>query len=342
MLAAVPSVVLSSCYVTTQGVQFLARQARARPVERFDPAELTAAERALFAEVARVRAFAHDTLGLESTEAYTIYYRTDRNHLVDVVSAVEEFSFTRKEWWFPVVGRVPYKGFYRPEAAVRLARRLRRRGWDVIVRPVEAFSTLGYFRDPLVSFMTEYSTARIAELIIHEMAHATIWVRDAAQFNEEFATFVGRTGAEAYLRRRFGPTSAEVAELHDRRHDADRFREDVLALKEDLRTLYAARQGADAADLRREKADTIAAYQAAFAERYDRRYRSDRYRFFIEATINNAYLDLFTTYTGQIERFERFHRKIGGGDLATTIASLQDRLETRDADDPVYAVLETE
>jgi predicted aminopeptidase len=336
---------LSSCYVTTQGYHLVSQQLSSRRIDSLPEEEISPAERALFDELGRIRRFAVEEIGLAGGDSYTTYYRTERDYLVDVVSAAREFSFERKEWRFPFFGAFPYKGFYRREPAERLAARLRREGWDVIIRRVDAFSTLGFFRDPVISFMAEYGTARLAELVIHEMAHATLWVSGEGQFNEEFATMVGRLGAEAYLAERFGPESPEIEEERRQRADGDRFRRDVLELKGRLQELYesAGRGGEPAngmegqrtgaslpapseAELRAEKAEIITAFQREFAVTYDERYGTDRYRFFSEMTINNAYLDLFETYTGNLDRLLTFHARVGGGDLATTVAEMQRRV----------------
>ncbi len=326
LILGVTILTLSSCYVTTQGYHLVAQQLNARPITRWKVDEsLTEEEAHLFHRVEEIREYARSTLELEAGRNYTTFLRVERDHLVDVVSAAGELSFERKEWWFPFFGRFPYKGFYRPRPAERLARRLRDDGWDVIIRPVEAFSTLGYFRDPLISFMTDYDDARLSELIIHEMAHTTLWISSEAQFNEEFATFVGRTGADDYLRARYGADSPELADLAARRADSEQFRHDVLALKARLDAFYRSVEADTATrrdELLAEKAAIIGEYQREFAARYDEAYRSDRYRFFAEAAINNAYLDLFDTYTGNLPLFESFHHRVGGGELRITVAEL--------------------
>ena len=344
LIIVLAAVFLSSCYVPRQGYHLVAQQVAATPMAAIPPEERTERERELFAEVGAIRSFAAETLGLTLGDSYTTYYRTNRDHLVDVVSAAGEFSFERKEWWFPFFGRFPYKGFYQRKPAERLARRLDNRGWDVIVRPVDAFSTLGYFKDPVISFMADYPVARLAELIIHEAAHATLWLRSESQFNEEFATFVGRVGSESYLVDRYGADSPERIALVRRRRDQERFRDDVLALKEDLRRLYGAhstQSQSAAAALRSAKAEHISAFQREFAREYDARYETDIYRFFSETTVNNAYLDLFDTYSGSIDQFYQFHRRRGHGDLKTTIsevvgaASSWQELPPGDRPDPI-------
>ena len=349
LILGVTVVTLSSCYVTTQGYHLVAQQLNARSVERWEGDDtITEEEADLFRRVEAIREYAHATLELAAGRNYTTYLRIEGDHLVDVVSAAGELSFERKEWWFPFFGRFPYKGFYRRRPAERLARRLRDDGWDVIIRPVEAFSTLGYFRDPLISFMADYDDARLSELIIHEMAHATLWISSEAQFNEEFATFVGRTGARDYLTARHGPDSPELIASAAREVDAARFRSDVLALKERLEDFYRSVEDYTTerrAELLARKADIIGEYQRDFAARYDEVYRSDRYRFFADVAVNNAYLDLFDTYTGNLPRFEEFHRRVGGGELRVTVAEISRRAEVwrgipRRSRPPVLSILD--
>ena len=349
VILGVAALTLSSCYVTTQGYHLVSHQLSARPVERWLADDsLSEEEVELFSRVEEIREYARSTLELGAGRSYTTYLRVEGDHLVDVVSAAGELSFERKEWWFPFFGRFPYKGFYRRPPAERLARRLRDDGWDVMIRPVEAFSTLGYFRDPLISFMTDYDDARLSELIIHEMAHATLWVSSEAQFNEEFATFVGRTGARDYLTARHGADAPEVVALAAREADSARFRSDVLGLKERLEEFYRSIEG-DAEQRRDEllarKAAIIEEYQVEFAARYEEVYRSDRFRFFADIAVNNAYLDLFDTYTGNLPRFEEFHRRVGGGELRVTVAEISRRAEAwrdipRRSRPPVLSILD--
>lgn len=343
----------SSCYVTSQGYHLIRHQIAAKPIERVRTGETSPAEDLFFDNVEAIRRYAIDEIGLNPGKAYRRYRRTERDHLVDVVSAAGMTSFERKEWWFPVVGSVPYKGFYRSKPARRLAEKLRSGGWDVVVRPVDAFSTLGFFSDPLYSFMVSYDEARLAELIIHEMAHATLWIKSDGSFNEGFAEFVGRVGSRDYLVARYGEDSQEVTALDDARYDRDRFREDIAILRERLEVLYAAaaddldesdtaamnvagaqdgtdlRNGTQAREVARErvlaeKAEIIAAFQREFRDAYDRRYRTDRYRSVgdTDRRINNAWIDLFHTYSGDLPVFESFHAVVGDEDLSTTIGAI--------------------
>lgn len=324
------SFLLSGCYVAGQGYHLVRNQIRARPIERIvsgggsESESVTSEELQLFNRTSAIRRFARDEIGLSATENYQTYVRTDHINLVDVVSAARPLSFERKEWWFPLVGRVPYKGYYNPVGARRLAQRLKRRGWDVIIRPVDAFSTLGYFRDPLYTFMARYDEARLAEMIIHEMAHATLWLNGESQFNEEFASFVGLVGSREYLSATYGENSQELKELDAVRADRAAFRRDVLALKEELQRFYdtipdrATLSAVEREEYIAEKERIIQAYQEAFAERYDETYAGDRYRGFANRRINNAWIDLFQTYSSGVPEIEAFHQR-HGADLSRTI-----------------------
>ena len=252
---------------------------------------------------------------------YTTYVEIEQDYLVSVVSASRADSFSRKTWWFPIVGSVPYKGYYRQESALRLARRLERQGYDVLVRKVDAFSILGFFKDPVFSFMQDYSVFQVASLILHEQTHATVFLKNHVQFNEEMAQFVGTEGALLYLDRRLGPESTEREETTAILRDQETFLETLRALYADLEDVYA--QDLPPDDKLSRKAKTIALHQTRFAESYQDSFASEAYRGFAEAEINNAYLNLYMTYTEDLdvfyELFESYDR-----DLRATIYALRE------------------
>ncbi|GHT80374.1 hypothetical protein FACS1894130_11490 [Spirochaetia bacterium] len=158
--------------------------------------------RKFVARIGDIRRFAMEELGLRETKNYTRYVKLDRDYLAAAVSAAERDAFVRYEWWFPVVGNVPYKGFFRAEDARREGEKLRKRDLDVWIRRVDAFSTLGWFRDPLYSYMRDYPVHELADLLIHELLHATVYLKGHSQFDEELAEFVGREGSRLYYRKK--------------------------------------------------------------------------------------------------------------------------------------------
>jgi predicted aminopeptidase len=156
-----------------------------------------------------IRKYAIDSLGLKDTENYKTLYDQKGKEVMWVVIASEPFQLKSKEWKFPVIGSVPYKGFFKKERAEKLKEELESEGWDVIVRNPGGWSTLGWFTDPILSKMLTRSEGDLANLIIHEMSHATIFVKDSVEFNENLSTFIGDRGAEQFLLYKYGPTSKE-------------------------------------------------------------------------------------------------------------------------------------
>jgi predicted aminopeptidase len=177
----------------------------ARPVAEFmkDPA-FPDSLKARLRLIDEVRHYAIDSLGLKDTENYKTLYDQKGEEIMWVVTACEPFRLEAKQWTFPVVGSVPYKGFFNKKLAVALRDELDKEGWDVSIRNPGAWSTLGWFTDPILSKMLERSEGDLANLIIHEMSHATIFVKDSIDFNENLATFIGDRGAELFLIHKYG------------------------------------------------------------------------------------------------------------------------------------------
>ncbi len=166
--------------------------------------------------IQEVRQFAIDSLGLRDTEVYKKVYDQQGREIMWVVTACREFELEPHLWKFPVVGAVPYKGFFNETKARAEAQRLKAEGWDVSIRNPGGWSTLGWFNDPILSGMLERSAGDLASLIIHEMVHTTFWVPDSVELNENIASFIGDTAAYAFLRYKFGATSAEYTQyLHE-------------------------------------------------------------------------------------------------------------------------------
>jgi len=162
--------------------------------------------------VVDARRFALETLALDGGESFTTYSALDRDTLVLVLSAARRDTLAPHTWWFPVVGRFPYKGFFDPRAARDAAAGLERRGLDTWLRPASAFSTLGWFNDPLLSTTLRLDTLDLANTVIHELTHNTLFLRGEVPFNESFASFVGARGAAEFFRARGAPLAARQVE----------------------------------------------------------------------------------------------------------------------------------
>lgn len=238
--------------------------------------------------------------------AYSLYTHLGREHLVWVVHAAPEFSLEPKRWWYPVVGKQDYRGYFDAGRALAEEERLRKRGYETWSSGVDAFSTLGVFDDPLLDTFIHRGEADLAELIFHELVHREHYVRGDTKFNEGLAEAVAREG----VRRWFRATGQDVAlaryELRLTR--LAQAAKEIRGCSARLREIYAS--GVPPEVLRRRKVDEIArlrsrlrALRGAWGEGLDS---------WIDRPINNARLNAFTTYEDEVPRFERLIRECGG------------------------------
>jgi len=158
------------------------------------------------------RAFAVDSIQLAARESFTTYSQLQRDTLVLVLSGAYRDRLKSYTWWFPIVGRVPYKGYFDFDAARDAARKLGASGFDVYLRPSPAFSTLGFFNDPVLSTALSADTLDLANTVIHELTHNTFYASGQAVFNESFANFVGARGSAWFFRARGSPAAADLAD----------------------------------------------------------------------------------------------------------------------------------
>ena len=279
--------------------------ADARPIDDWlaDPATNTSLRHRL--ETARqIRRFAVQQMGLPDNGSYTNYANVKRKYVLWNVVATPELSLKPLQWCFPVAGCVNYRGYYSKADADAYARQLRAQGRDVEVGGVSAYSTLGWFRDPLISTFIHYPDAELARLIFHELAHQVTYVPGDSRFNESFASAVEEAGVELWLERFGNPAMREAYERYTVR------RKDFLALllkyRRELERTYAAI--APDEDKRVAKARLFLAlkdeYQVLKANwggyaGYDR---------FFEEPLSNAHLASIATYNDYVPAFRAMLR----------------------------------
>ena len=214
----------SCCYLAKQSSYILRYNNRSKNItELLRDSLASVQERQLFDNVKSVRQFAFDSLGLKRNGNFTKYIRIDNDHIVDVVSAAEKVSFKQYSWWYPIAGSFPYKGFFEKKDAVREAEKLKKKGLDVTIGRADAFSLLGFLKDPVYSYMKDYSIFDLAQIIIHEQTHATLYLRNNVEFNEELAVFTGTEGALSYVKLHFGENSENYKNALRETHDEESF-----------------------------------------------------------------------------------------------------------------------
>ena len=199
----------TACYLSRGAWEEAKILSRRQPISEIVADPRTPREaKAKLKVVLAARQYARDSIRLRTKDSFTTYSRLDHDTLVLVVSAAYRDTLKPYTWWFPIVGRVPYKGYFDFAAAKKEAKDLAADGFDVYVRPSDAFSTLGFFNDPLLNTTLKGDSLDLANTVIHELTHNTFYAAGQAPFNESFAMFVGARGAAAFFRSRGQPVAA--------------------------------------------------------------------------------------------------------------------------------------
>jgi predicted aminopeptidase len=241
--------------------------ARAKPIAEVIATTSDAALKGRLQRAQEIRAFASRELGLPDNRSYTSYADLGRPYAVWNVFASPELSLTPRQWCFPVAGCVNYRGYFAEADARAEAARLAATGDDVHVSGIPAYSTLGYFDDPVLSTFVRYREVDLARLIFHELAHQVVYVKDDTSFNESFAVAVEEAGVARWLAHEAqvrGEAEREAlgAELQRGRELRAEFRKMIGTTRERLTALYAS--NASDEEKRAGKAAAFAALRATY------------------------------------------------------------------------------
>jgi predicted aminopeptidase len=313
LVAGVCLLLLEGCGTVSYYVQAVGGQMqiwhRSRPIAGVVADEKTDARlRERLKTAQRIRTFASAELGLPDNGSYRKYADLGRPFVVWNVYAAREFSLDPQVWCFPVAGCIAYRGYFKEADAQAFAAGLRAQGLDTFVAGITAYSTLGWFDDPVLNTFVNYPDVEIARMVFHEISHQVVYVKDDSTFNESFATAVELEGAERWLAREGSAAQRAVFDAGQKR------RQDFTALvgryRERLKALYA---GAETdAEKRRLKAEAFAALRSEYQTLrvswggfagYD--------RFFAES-INNAHFVPVAAYTDLVPAFRRLLAQSGG------------------------------
>lgn len=273
-------------------------------------------------------------LGLVAKETYTTYADVGRDTLLLVLQAAPRDCLCAHTWKYPIVGRIPYKGFFDTRAAERAADQFAARGYDVYLRPSGAFSTLGWFNDPLLSTALSSDSVELAATVFHEIAHNTLYVRSATPFNESFAQFVGYRSAQSFFAAH--GDSANARQAADRWHDEIVLGAFYSALGSRLQILYDQHPDSTALEAGRSEAGAWA--RAELAGPVAERLRTLRIGTLPERPVNNARIIAARIYRTRLELFEQWYVR-HGGDIRVSVAAL-DTLMQGAVGDSAYARLE--
>ncbi len=251
--------------------------------------------------VADILDFAEKELRLPAKDQYRRYANLGRRYAVWVVFAAPEFSVTPKTWSYPLLGKLAYRGFFKEALATEEADKLRAEGYDVYVSGVEAYSTLGFFRDPLLNTFLGRADADLAELIFHELTHQRLYFRGDTNFNEAFATAVGQEGARRWLRAR--GRLKDLAQYEKEQKVEREFVKLALETRKELKAVYARPDQSRDMDLIEKKSTLSLFEQRALA--LDRRnggaMKIERW---FKKPVNNARLGTLSSYYEMLPGFE--------------------------------------
>ncbi|MCC7514842.1 MAG: aminopeptidase [Bacteroidia bacterium] len=188
--------------------------------------------------IREIKKYAVDSLGLAETNNYETYYDQKGKPALWVLTAAPEFKMEPYKWKFPFLGSLSYKGFFQKQKGVDELQLLKKKGFDADLSTVSAWSTLGWFGDPVMSSMMRKNVGSLAELIIHEMTHTTLYVKGNVEFNENLATFIGEIGAEKFLTHKFKDDSNVLTNYINHRKDNRILSEYVVTSVAKLDSLY--------------------------------------------------------------------------------------------------------
>jgi len=262
---------------------------RSRPIEDWlgDPAT-TPELRGRLLKARSIREFASRTLALPDNGSYHSYAQLDQPYVVWNVYAASEFAVEAKQECFPFAGCVSYRGFFSESEAKRHAEELRKQGYDVYVGGVVAYSTLGWFDDPLLSTFIGFSDTQLARLVFHELAHQKVYAKNDTAFNESFAVTVEEEGVRRWLEAE--GRGAELEAFRSAQVRKREFASRVKQTRERLAAIYKA--GGSRETLAEQKRGEFDRLRAAYPG-------------VVPAEPNNAFLVSIALYTEMVPSFER-------------------------------------
>jgi len=324
----------TACYLSRGAWEEAKILSRRQPISEIVADPRTPSEaRAKLKVVLAARQYAKDSLKLRTKDSFTTYSRLDHDTLVLVVSAAYRDTLKPYTWWFPIVGRVPYKGYFDFAAAKKEAKDLNEEGLDVYVRPSDAFSTLGFFNDPLLNTTLKGDSIDLANTVIHELTHNTYYAAGQAPFNESFAMFVGARGAAAFFRSRGQEAAAAKV-------DAE-WEDDKLLARfwaRVIRSLDSAyRQHPESKGARIAARDSVyARTRVALVHEIAPQFKTINPIYAQRVTLNNAALLARRVYASDLDVFDLIYAK-EGNDLKRTIGRIIGLAKSR-PNDPFRAL----
>ena len=257
--------------------------------------------------IQEVKRYGEKKLGLTRTENYSKYVEV-KGPVLHVITASEKDRLQLYHWNFPITGKVTYKSFFTKEGVLKEKRFLKTKGYDTFIQKAGAYSTLGWLKDPIFSSMLKWDEATLANLILHEMTHATIYFKGQTDFNEQIATFVGNQGAIDFLREKYGSGSQEVVEAIHCQEDNLLFSQWIDQACQQLSHFYSREISRN--EKLRGREEFFQRLKEDFREKMAS-FKTEGYKNFEKVDINNAVLLAYRRYIHRLEKFQALYEQLG-------------------------------
>jgi predicted aminopeptidase len=251
--------------------------------------------------------FAINDLHLKQTKSYTTFVKLDRDYVTYVVSASPKWELKHYLWSYPFVGSLPYKGYFNEKDAKAEADGMKSKDYDTYMRGVSAYSTLGYFDDPLLSSMLGYSDADLVNTVIHETVHTTLYIKSSADFNERLAVFLGGKGTEMFYLKKEGADSPTLLKIKAENDDDKLFSDFISGEIKSLEAWYKSQTVHDEA-ARQARLKLI---QTNFTRELLPKLKTENHKAFAKVSLNNARLLVYKTYMQDLSDFQRLYDHVG-------------------------------
>jgi predicted aminopeptidase len=258
--------------------------------------------------IQEVKRYGEEMLGLRKTNSYSRFFEI-KDPVLYVITASEKDRLHLYHWNFPIVGRVSYKSFFTRDGALKEKASLEQKGLDTFIQWTGAYSTLGWLRDPIFSNMLKWNEPTLANIILHEMTHATVYFKGQTDFNEQLASFIGNRGAINFLTEKYGSGSKEVIEAIRALEDDLIFSRWIDQACQKISKFYA--QDISKDEKLRGREEIFRSIKEEFKE-IKGRLKTDCYKYFDRMEINNAVLLAYRRYIHRLEKFEILYEHFGG------------------------------
>ena len=302
----------------------------ARPIEELltDP-EVADSLKEKVRLVQEVKQFALDSLGVNTSGSYRSVYDQQGKPILWVITATEPFSLEDRKWKFPLLGTFSYKGFFDYQKALEEKKELADQGLDTGIRTVSAWSTLGFFDDPILSQLLFRTEGQVANTIIHELTHGTIFVKDSLRLNENIASFIGNKGATLFLENKYGIGSLEVRGYRRYLADRKKYIDHMLRGTNQLKSLYESFSGDMNYQTKTKKknelikkivatTDTLTLETAQYQKLVKKLQKRDELP-------NNTFFKSYVRYQAKAENLEKEFREQFGGDIKQYLSYLKEK-----------------